>query len=105
MGEYVYEVIKELKIGHVTCPPTDTMIPKHNFNKTHKIIISGREYWNDGTPIKAVLVWCTDGSKTEASAEAGILGLSPRTEIRLSLSKEIEAFQAEIAAITMSQKY
>jgi ribonuclease HI len=52
-----------------------------------------------GPPIKADLIWYTDGSKTDQGVGAGIYGDKPRTKINLGLGQYPTVFQAEIVAI------
>lgn len=57
-------LIKELKTGELAWLPADTMVSNYNFNKKYKTGIPGREQWNDGSPVKAMMRWYTECSKT-----------------------------------------
>lgn len=89
----------EMKADPILGMPTDTMVPRYNFNKNFQTVIPDREDWKDSPPISSQSIWYTDGSKTEQGAGAGIHGTRPKVNIPLSLGKHATVFQAETTAI------
>jgi hypothetical protein len=78
---------------------SDHTIPIYNYSKYFSVIID-EEYWRNKDPtFPDVLVWYTDGSRTDSGTGSGIHGLRPNRSYCFSLGKYATVFQTEIYAI------
>jgi hypothetical protein len=79
---------------------SDHTIPIHNYSKHFNVIID-KEYWRKKDPEfpEDVLVWYTDGSRTDSGTGSGIYGSRPNRSYCFPLGKYATVFQTEIYAI------
>jgi hypothetical protein len=79
---------------------SDHTTPIYNYSRTFNVIID-QDYWKTKDPKfpEHVLIWYTDGSRTESGTGSGIRGLRPNSSLRFSLGKFATVFQTEIYAI------
>jgi ribonuclease HI len=75
-------------------------IPIFNFSKCFNVVIDV-EYWRNKNPSfpEDVLVWYTDGSRTDSGTGSGIQGIRPKRGCCFPLGKYATVFQMEIYAI------
>jgi hypothetical protein len=75
-------------------------IPIYNYSKYCSVIIDV-EYWSNKDPKfpEDVLVWYTNGSRTDSGTGSGIHGLRPNRSYSFPLGKYATVFQTEICAI------
>jgi hypothetical protein len=81
---------------------SDHTIPVYNYSKIFNIIID-MDYWRNKDPElpKDVLIWFTDGSRTDLGTGSGIYGLKPNKSYSFSLGKFATVFQTEIYTILL----
>ncbi|XP_069357560.1 uncharacterized protein [Maniola hyperantus] len=81
--------------------PSDTMIPKYNFQRSFSVEIPDREDWTNNkiTWPSGCLKWFTDGSKSGKDVGCGIYGEKPRIKLYRNLGAYTSIFQAEVYAI------
>ena len=81
---------------------SDHTIPVYNYSKIFNAIIV-MYYWRNKDPLlpKDVLIWFTDGSRTDLGTGSGIYGLKPNKSYSFSLGKFASVFQTEIYAILL----
>jgi hypothetical protein len=74
---------------------SDYMLPKYSFEKPFQIQV-GWEDWchKEEQCLSKVLIWCTEGTKTDNGSGAGILGKTTRHDICVSLGQYTTIFQA-----------
>jgi hypothetical protein len=79
---------------------SDHTIPIFNFSKCFDVVIDA-EYWRNKDPSfpEDVLVWYTDGSRTDSGTGSGIQGIRPNRGYCFPLRKYATIFQTEIYAI------
>jgi hypothetical protein len=79
---------------------SDHSIPVYNHSKIFNVIID-MDYWRNKDPVlpKDVLIWFTDGSRTDLGTVSGVYGLKPNKSYNFSLGKFASVFQTEIYAI------
>jgi hypothetical protein len=79
---------------------SDHTIPLYNYSKYFNVIIDA-EHWRNKDPSfpEDVLVWYTDGSRTDSETGAGIQGFRPNRSYCFPLGKYVTVFQTEIYAI------
>ena len=80
---------------------SDHTIPIYNYSKIYKVIID-MDYWRNKDPNfpEDMLVWFTNGSRTDSGTGAGIYGVRPNRSFSFLLGKFSCVFQTEIYAIT-----
>jgi ribonuclease HI len=64
-------------------------------------VIIDMDYWRNKDPVlpKDMLIWYTDGSRTDLGTGSGICGLKPNKSYNFSMGKFASFFQTEIYAI------
>jgi len=79
---------------------SDHTIPVYNYPKFLNIIIDA-DYWRKRDPVfpKDVLIWYTDGSRTDSGTGSGIYDVRPNRSYCFPLGKFATVFQTEIYAI------
>jgi ribonuclease HI len=79
---------------------SDHTNPIYNYHKFFNIIIDA-DYWRNKDPVfpEDVLMWYTDGSRTDSGTGSGIYGLRPNRRYCFPLGKFATVFQTEIYAI------
>jgi hypothetical protein len=79
---------------------SDHAIPIYNYSKFFNVIIDA-EYWRNKDPMfpEDVLVWYTDGSRTDSGTASGIHGFRPNRSYCFPLGKYVTVFQTKIYAI------
>jgi len=79
---------------------SDHTIPVYNFPKFFNVI-TDVDYWKNKDPMfpKDVLIWYTDGSRTDSGTGSGIYGQRPNRSYCFPLGKFATVFQTEICAI------
>jgi hypothetical protein len=79
---------------------SDHTIPIYNYSKYFNVIID-EEYWRnkDSTFPEDILVWYTDGSRTDSGNGSGTHGLRRNRSYCFPLGKYATVFQTEIYAI------
>jgi hypothetical protein len=79
---------------------SDHTIPFHNYSKFFNVIIDA-DYSTNKDPVlpKDVLVWYTDGSRTDSGTGSGIYGLRPNRSYCFPLGKYATVFQTEVYTI------
>jgi hypothetical protein len=79
---------------------SDRIIPVYKYYKMFNVIID-MDYWRNKDPVlpKDVLIWYTNGSRTDLGTGSGIYGLKPNKSYNFSMGKFASFFQTEIYAI------
>jgi hypothetical protein len=79
---------------------SDHIIPVYNYPKIFSVIID-MDYWRNKDPTfpEDVLIWYTDGSRTDSGTGSGICGLKPNKSYSFPLGKFASVFKTEIYAI------
>jgi ribonuclease HI len=74
---------------------------KHPFARPFEVLIDKREGWNAGDYqiTNEDLMWYMDGSRKKEDTGAGIPGVRPEIDIKISLVRHATIFQAEVCAI------
>jgi len=90
IGKNVSDPILDMRSDHT--------IPVFNYSKN---VITDKDYWRNKDPVlpKDVLIWFTDGSRTDLGTGSGVYGLKPNKRYSFSLGKFASVFQTEIYAI------
>jgi len=79
---------------------SDHTTPVYNFPKFFNVVIDV-DYWRNKDPMfpEDVLIWYTDGSRTDSGTGSGIYGQRPNRSYCFPLGKFATVFQTEIYAI------
>jgi hypothetical protein len=75
---------------------SDPTIPTYNYPKFFNIIIDAN-YWRNKDPVfpEDVLIWYTDGSRTDSGTGSGMYGLRPNRSYCFPLGKFATVFKLE----------
>jgi hypothetical protein len=81
---------------------SDHILPIYNYSKTFSVVID-TDYWRNKDPElpKDVLIWFTDGSRTDLGTGSGVYGLKPNKSYSFSLGKFASVFQTNLCHIIM----
>jgi hypothetical protein len=73
---------------------SDTMVKKHPFARPFEVLIDKREGWNAGDYqiTNGDIMWYMDGSRKKEGTGAGIPGVRPEIDIKISLVRHATIF-------------